>query len=40
MLSETDMIRRNEKCLAWDATDVKAGTAKHFAFVDYRGVQT
>jgi hypothetical protein len=34
------VIRGNEKCFARDAPDVKAGTAKHFAFVDYRGVQT
>jgi hypothetical protein len=40
MLSETHMIRGNEKCLARDAPDIKAGTAKHFAVVNYRGVQT
>jgi hypothetical protein len=39
MLSETDMIGRNEKRFARDAPDVKAGAAKYFAFVDYRGVK-
>src|ERR1700745_847154 len=40
MLSETHMIRGNEKCLARDTSDVEAGAAKDFAFIDYRGVQT
>jgi uncharacterized iron-regulated protein len=40
MLGETHMIRGNEKCLAWDASDVEARATKDFAFIDYRGVQT
>jgi hypothetical protein len=34
------MIGRNEKRLTRNAPDIKAGTSKHFALVDYRGVKT
>src|SRR5439155_16678863 len=33
---EIVMIGRQQKRLAWDATDVKAGAAQNFAFVDNR----
>jgi hypothetical protein len=39
MLSETDVIGRNQKRFARDAPDVKTGSAKRFAFVDYRGIK-
>jgi hypothetical protein len=39
MLGETDVIGRNEKRFAWNAPNVKTGTAKDFTFVDYRGVK-